>query len=393
MTAAPVVLDLSVYVHFPWCLEKCPYCDFVSFKTEREAIDHAAYAGLVVEELRLRAAALRDAGWEPRLVTVFVGGGTPSLWEPGALGRVLTALRAELGGNDDVEITAECNPTSLDEAQLGGLLAAGIRRVSIGVQSLDDERLRFLGRLHDSRLARETVARAVRSGARVSADLIHGVHGQTPDAAAREVHEILDLGVGHISSYSLTIEPGTRFGELARRNRLPLLGDDAIVGCQEAVSAATRSRGFRHYEISNHALPGQEARHNLATWRGGDYLGLGCAAVGAVPTAEGRVRYRNKTTPETYAAQVRAGLGAPESEETLDAETRLRERIMLGLRLEEGVDLGRAARELSVDPWTADRLRVVAKLTSRGVLFREGDVLRIPHEAFRLADGIAAELM
>ncbi len=386
-------LALEVYVHFPWCLEKCPYCDFVSLKTERSAIEHLAYAELVLEELRHRAAKLRRIRLAPRLRSIFIGGGTPSLWAPPAMGRALAGIRAELDAASDVEITVECNPTSLDDAQLDGMLHAGVNRLSIGVQSLDDERLRFLGRKHDARLARQAVLSAVRSGARVSADLIHGVHGQSPEAAAKEAHALLDLGVGHLSSYSLTIEPRTRFGELARRQKLPLLDDALVAESVDAVSRATRSRGLSHYEISNHARPGQEARHNLAIWRGGDYLGLGCAAVGAVPTASGHVRYRNRITPSAYAAQVHEGLGAPESEEAIDAETRLRERIMLGLRLEEGVDLARAKEELGVDPWTSERRAALDRLVRRGLIERAGSVVRLPHGAFRYADGVARDLM
>ncbi len=395
----------GVYVHFPYCLAKCPYCDFVSYvPPEGSAIDHRGYADAVLRELDRRA-----PGFEGRtLGSIFFGGGTPSLWEPHELGRVLAGIRAAFlvpsigaDGADEVEVevTVECNPTSLDEDRARALVDAGVGRISIGVQSLRDERLKFLGRRHDAAGAVAAVKGAVRAGVpRVSGDLIFGLPDQPPEEARQEAIELAELGLRHLSAYQLTIEPGTRFGELARRGRLPLADDGATADAFLAIDAALADRGLDHYEISNYAAPGQEARHNLGYWRGEEYLGLGCGAFGfvRVPPAsaspascEGE-RWRNDPSPERYLASG----GETSTREPLDAETLLRERIMLGLRMREGVDLDASARDLGLDAgWTDDRRRAAAKLESRGRLALEGARARIPRSAWLWTDDTAARLM
>lgn len=385
-----------VYVHFPWCLEKCPYCDFVSYRAAREEIDHEAYADAVISELQRRSAGLDARG---DLVSVFFGGGTPSLWQPAALGRVLRAIQAELPG-EQVEVTVECNPSSLDQERAEALAAVGVNRLSIGVQSLDAGRLKFLGRLHDGPGALAAIRGAVASPIeRVSADLIYAVASQRPEEAVDEALQLVGEGLSHLSAYNLTIEAGTRFGELARRGRLPLAHEAAMVETFHALHDALTERGFVHYEVSNYARPGHQSRHNLGYWRGLRYLGLGCAAVGTVQTPAGAVRYRNQPLPERYLDAVRKGApllqagGVAESIEPLDGETLLRERIMLGLRLSEGFDIELAAAELGVDPWPAARLRATEKMVQRGRLARAGGRLRVPSpSAWALADGTAAEL-
>lgn len=387
MSPAP----LLVYVHFPWCLEKCPYCDFVSYPAARDAIDHGGYADAVLAELGARVARLEG---EFELASVFVGGGTPSLWEPAELARVLCAIRAALPGGD-VEVTAECNPSSLDEARAGALLAAGVNRLSVGVQSLDDARLGFLGRLHDGDGARRALSDARRAGAaRLSGDLIFGVHDEAPEVARDEAVALVELGLSHLSAYALTIEAGTRFGELARRGRLPLADDGRVAESFVAIDEALAARGLEHYETSNYARPGEASRHNLGYWRGHAYLGLGCAAVGAAPTSEGWVRYKNPVSPGKYVSF--ANRCAPDAElamrEPLEPETRLRERIMLGLRLAEGLDLERAGVDLGVTGWTDARRRAADRLVARGRLARDGARIRVPRPSWLFADGVAAEL-
>ncbi|MGZ3453719.1 MAG: radical SAM family heme chaperone HemW [Polyangiales bacterium] len=389
---------LHVYVHFPWCLEKCPYCDFVSFKTTREAIAHDEYARAVIRELHARASWLRDTH---RVATVFFGGGTPSLWEPTALGEVVRAIRATFACEPDVEISAECNPTSLDEKRAAGLLEAGVNRLSIGVQSLDADQLKFLGRLHDPESARRAVRNAIAIAPRVSADLIFGLPKQSAEQAAAHAAELVDLGLHHLSAYSLTIEPGTRFGELARRGRLPIAEEDSTCDAFLAIERALGERGLAHYEVSNYARPGHEARHNLGYWNGAPYLGLGVAAYGCGPTGRnGSIRYRNEIDPGRYvAANVRSGMpalddGMTVSVEPLDAETLLRERIMLGLRLSDGLDLAEAARAVGLDAELAlsSRAKVVDRLVTEGGLARSGSRLRIPGQRRLSTDGIAARL-
>jgi len=391
---APQIADpVGVYVHFPWCLKKCPYCDFVSFATARADIDHRGYAGAVLAEIEQRRGALAGRS----VATVFFGGGTPSLWEAAELGRVLARLREVAAFADDVEITVECNPTSLDEARARALRDAGANRLSIGVQGLERSRLEFLGRLHDENGGLTAVRQALASEMpRVSADVIYGVGGgraQTAEEAADEVARVADTGVTHVSAYALTIEPSTVFGELARKGTLPLLQDDAVADAFTAVRAALEARGFTHYEVSNYAKPGHEARHNLGYWRGRDYVGLGCAAYGTVSGERGQAtRYRNKTDPQKYMAAAIAGPSTQGSAETLDPETRLRERIMLGLRVAEGLDLAAAAEELGVEAWTDERKRAADKLVKRGQLAIENGRVTVPRSAWLFADGIAAAL-
>jgi oxygen-independent coproporphyrinogen-3 oxidase len=400
----------SVYVHFPYCLAKCPYCDFTSYAKPRDAIDHAGYADAVLEELSVRARPLhaRAASGLPfRVDTLFFGGGTPSLWEPSELGRVLAGIRSTFSCADDLEITVECNPTSLDVERARALFSVGVNRLSIGTQSLDRAELGFLGRLHDPDGALASVRGALtlaEEGLRVSSDLIFGLPDQAPEAAAEQAGRLADLGLRHVSAYQLTIEPGTRFGELAKVGRLPLADDGRVAEAFLAVDEALASRGLRHYEISNFAAPGHEARHNLGYWRGDEYLGLGCGAVGALVTANEphhALRYRNPVDPGTYTKRARdasttndrEGLD-PLSDETevLDPETRLKERIMLGLRLADGFDLERAGRDLGVTGFTEARTRAVERLVERGRLLRDRGLLTVPRAAWLFTDDTAARL-
>jgi len=389
----------SIYVHFPWCLAKCPYCDFVSYATDREAIDHEGYADAVVREAEARADRTQAVD------SIFFGGGTPSLWSPEALGRVLERLRALFSVSRAAEITVECNPTSLDQDRARALVDAGVGRLSIGTQSLRNEQLRYLGRLHDADGAGRAVAAAIAAGVpRVSTDLIFGLPAQPPEDARDQALTLAASGVEHLSCYQLTIEPGTQFGERKKRGLLPLADDGQVADAFLAIDEALRAVGFEHYEISNYAKPGAEARHNVAYWRGDDYVGLGCGAFGFVRTGATGVRWRNAITPAAYEAQTRAMSSrdrsavpagfdrAGASIERLSTDALLEERIMLGLRMADGVDLGRAARELGIDPWTRERTRTVDELVARGRLQRNGDHLAIPRAAWLFADDTAARL-
>lgn len=391
----------SVYVHFPWCLAKCPYCDFVSYAAERESIDHRGYADAVLREAEARARQLERRGRSLAVGSVFFGGGTPSLWDPRELGRVLSRLRALFGAGPDAEVTVECNPTSLDRERAAALVEAGVDRLSIGTQSLRAEQLRFLGRLHDPDGARRAVEAALEAGVpRLSTDLIFGLPGQSAEDARAQAEELAATGLRHLSCYQLTIEPGTQFGERRKRGLLPMADEGVVADAFLAIDEALEARGLRHYEISNYAAPGEEARHNLAYWRGDEYVGLGCAAFGFARDDAGGVRWRNAVDPRRYVEGTRAVADGPIAEgdgvtvftEALSPEALLRERLMLGLRIADGVDLGRAGADLGLDPWTPERLATIAKLEARGRLLREGDVLRIPREAWLFTDDTAARL-
>ena len=394
----------SIYIHFPWCLAKCPYCDFVSYASERDAIDHAGYADAVLREAEGRARQLEKRGSSFEIGSIFFGGGTPSLWEPRELGRVLSRLREIFPTKSDLEISVECNPTSLDLERARALKDVGVDRLSIGTQSLRAEQLKFLGRLHDPDGAMRAIEAALASGiARVSTDLIFGLPDQTTEDASAQADALAATGLRHLSCYQLTIEPGTQFGERKKRGLLPMADEGVVADAFLAVEATLEARGLRHYEISNYAFPGEEARHNLAYWQGDEYLGLGCAAFGFARD-EKRVghglRWRNTLEPKRYVEATRTikndtlgdGDGVSMFSEELDGTALLRERIMLGLRLATGVDLARASADLGLDPWTPERLRAIDRLAERGRITRDGDVLRIPRAAWLFTDDIASRL-
>ncbi len=377
----------AVYVHVPWCLQRCPYCDFATEAIAPARIPHEAYARAVLTELELRARALA-APLEP--ISLFFGGGTPSLWSHDALGAVIAAVSrfGPLG-----EVTVECNPTSIDRDRASSLRDRGVTRLSLGIQSLRDVHLRYLGRLHDAAGGLKAVREAIAAGGlRVSADVMFGMAEQRRDELVDDVRALVNEGVEHLSCYALTIEQGTRFGELARKGRLPRLPDDDVAALYEGIERTMGDLGFVHYEVSNYARPGRGSEHNLSYWRGEAYLGLGAGAVGCVPTEGGAARrWRNAHDVPGYLASLeRAELPAGELED-LDADTRVREGLMLGMRTDEGCDLRAWARRTGTDP-RASRAARIARQVERGNVIDEGDVLRIPQARWLVADDIVASV-
>jgi len=374
-----MAMRTTVYVHFPWCAKRCPYCDFATRKIEARAIPHAAYADAVLSELDARRSAIEGR----RLHAIFFGGGTPSLWEPAELGRVIAGVKEAFDVEADLEVTAECNPSSLDPERATAFAAAGVNRLSVGVQSLRDSRLQFLGRLHDREEALAAIAGARAAVSRVSADLMFGMPDQRSLAA--EIDAVLATGVDHVSAYALTIESGTQFGELQRLGKLQVADDETYAALFEEAEARFATAGLEHYEVSNYARRGAESRHNLHYWRAGDYLGLGAAAVGCLLAEPGKARrYKNAIVGEDYLA------GATEAEsEDLDGEELIQEGLMLGLRTREGVELAtleaRAGRALG-------RSRAIALARERGDLVVEDGWMRVPRERWLRLDGIVAAL-
>jgi len=378
---------ISVYVHFPWCLRKCPYCDFATSPRERAAIDHRGYADAVLSELAFRAPLLAGA----QLYSVFFGGGTPSLWEPDELGRVLGGIRGAFGSEDRaLEITVECNPSSLDAARARALRDVGVNRLSVGVQSLDDQELAFLGRLHDRELALRALEAAQASFARVSADLMFALPEQPVERFVGYLDTLLGMGLEHVSAYALTIEAATPFGERARKRLLRPAPDESYAVMFERNQERFAAAGFEQYEVSNYARAGQESRHNQHYWRGGSYLGLGAAAVGCLHAEAAGRRYRNHPDADRY--MQRCATPAVEVfDEALSAEDVIREALMLGLRTREGVDLAALAGRVNRDP-RRGRERQIEKHIARGQLSLEDDVLRVPASRWLLLDGIVADL-
>ncbi|SDE18269.1 radical SAM family heme chaperone HemW [Rhodospira trueperi] len=324
----------GLYVHWPWCLSKCPYCDFNSHVIG--SVDHARWARAYVRELETLAA---TAPRRP-LTSVFFGGGTPSLMEPATIAAVLEAAARLWPLAPDLEVTLEANPGAADRARFDGARAAGINRLSLGVQALDDAALRALGRRHDraGALAALDHARAVFD--RVSVDLIHTRPGQTPDAWAAELGQVLGLGLDHLSLYQLTIEPGTAFFRALRDGALTPPDEDAAADLFALTQEMTTAAGLPAYEVSNHARPGAESRHNLVYWRGGDYVGIG-------PGAHGRLdgtATQGVAAPTAWLARVEADGDGLAARDPLSTDERATELLMMGLRLTEGVNAARFAR-------------------------------------------------
>ena len=323
---------LALYIHWPFCLSKCPYCDFNSHV--RANIDQVRFATALRTELAWEAARL---GPRP-LGSIFFGGGTPSLMDPDTVAALIQDARRLFRATDAIEITLEANPTSMEAGRLAAFRAAGVNRISMGVQSLRAEPLRLLGRQHSADQAVAALDLARRLFPRVSFDLIYARPGQTlPDWRA-ELRQALDMVRDHLSLYQLTIEPGTGFEALHRAGTLVLPEDELSAALYDATAEEAARFGLLPYEISNYAVPGAESRHNLTYWRYGDYAGIGPGAHGRISLAGELVATRRHRAPEPWAGLVeRQGHGSS-PEIRISAEERAREMLMMGLRLTEGID-------------------------------------------------------
>ena len=331
---------LGVYVHWPFCLSKCPYCDFNSHVRER--IDEARWRAALLTEIDRAAPPLAGRN----IATIFFGGGTPSLMQPGTVAAVLDRLAARWSLAQDVEITLEANPTSVEAERFAGFRAAGVNRVSLGVQALDDQALRFLGRGHDAAQARAALALAAQHFPRFSFDLIYARPSQSVQSWAGELHEALALAGDHLSVYQLTIEQGTAFAAAYARGDFVLPDDEQQGALYETTQDLLERAGLAAYEISNHARRGGACRHNLVYWRYGDYLGLGPGAHGRLSIEGRKHALRNWRAPETWLRAIEAGGPGSEEDIVLDAGERRDEMLMMGLRLDEGVTRARFRDEL-----------------------------------------------
>ncbi|HEU0042942.1 radical SAM family heme chaperone HemW [Sphingomonas sp.] len=367
---------LALYVHWPFCVSKCPYCDFNSHV--RAEVDQQAWAAALLADLAHEARELPSR----RLGSVFFGGGTPSLMPPATVAAILSAAERHWGFDDGIEITLEANPSSVEAARFADLAAAGVNRASLGLQSLADAALQFLGRAHSvaEGLAALDVAQAV--FARVSFDLIYALPGQTLAAWSHELEQALARGTEHLSLYQLTIEPGTRFATDAAAGRLTIPDGDAAADLFEATRATTAAAGLPAYETSNHARPGAESRHNLAYWRYRDYAGIGPGAHGR----RGGLATQRRRKPENWLAAVARNGHGIELEEPLDPHTRATEALLMGLRLREGVDLTRIA-QLAGGTAPIDDAAVV-RLEGQGFVAREAQRLRVTEAGALLLDAI-----
>jgi oxygen-independent coproporphyrinogen-3 oxidase len=361
---------LGVYVHWPFCKAKCPYCDFNSHV--RDGIDQERWRRALLKELEHAA---REAP-ERRVETIFFGGGTPSLMEPATVGALIERVKALWDVAADLEITLEANPTSVEAGRFAALAETGVNRVSLGVQAFDPAALGFLGREHSADEAMAAIATARRHFARYSFDLIYARPGQTVEAWAAELEGALALAGEHLSLYQLTIERGTRFFTDHARGAFTLPPEELAAEMFELTQVLLAAAGRPAYEISNHARPGAACRHNLIYWRYQDYVGIGPGAHGRFAEASGKRATRRMSGPEAWLAAVeRAGHGTAETSLVVGQDL-VEEALMMGLRLTEGIDRAAFARTTGADPVTALGEARLAPLVRAGCLDVDASHLR-----------------
>ncbi|HEY0958336.1 MAG TPA: radical SAM family heme chaperone HemW [Novosphingobium sp.] len=373
----------ALYIHWPFCLAKCPYCDFNSHVRDR--VDHDRWQRALLADMR-REAELADG--EP-LTSIFFGGGTPSLMPPALVATLLTEAERLWSFAPGIEITLEANPSSVEAANFAALAGAGINRVSLGLQALEDETLRFLGRFHDAREGLAALDVAQRHFVRVSFDLIYARPGQSVAEWKTELTRALSFGTGHLSLYQLTIEPGTRFATMVREQRFTPLDDDAAADLFGLTREMTASAGLPAYEISNHARPGEESRHNLAYWRYQDYCGIGPGAHGR---RGGLATVRHKKPENWLAAIDLQGDGVSEAR-PLDFGEQASEAMLMGLRLREGLDLAVMAERFG---FPEEAFCDTAKLSfykERGLTWRDGTRIGVTSQGMGVLDALLGELV
>jgi oxygen-independent coproporphyrinogen-3 oxidase len=372
--------DLALYIHWPFCVSKCPYCDFNSHV--RESIDQQAWREALLADLAHEAALLPGR----RLTSIFFGGGTPSLMDPATVETLISAACRYWPADDDIEITLEANPSSVEAARFADLASAGINRVSLGLQSLDDGALRFLGRAHSAGEGLAALDVAQRQFGRVTFDLIYALPGQSAAEWQAMLTRALALGTGHLSLYQLTIEPGTRFAALHAAGKLEPIDPDAAADLYELTGAMTAEAGLPLYEISNHARPGQESRHNLTYWRYGDYAGIG-------PGAHGRrlgcrtVRHKK---PENFLSGLARNRHGIVEEAPLSPIEAADEALVMGLRLAEGIVPHDIVERFGLDHLLDER--AVTRLVASGHLGWSGERLQTTPSGRLLLDHILGQI-
>jgi len=354
----PAPPPLSLYVHLPWCARKCPYCDFNSHPT-RQAIPETEYADALIADLEQALPGI----WGRRVYTVFFGGGTPSLFSAETIERLLSAFRARLQLSSDAEITLEANPGSAEAEKFRDYRAAGVNRLSIGIQSFNDRHLQVLGRIHGADEARRAIDIAQRHFDNYNLDLMYALPEQTLEEALADVREAVATGAPHLSCYHLTLEPGTPF----HHSPPPVPDEDAAADIHDAVVATLAAGGYTHYETSAHARAGHECRHNLNYWRFGDYLGIGAGAHSKLSFHDRIVRETRHRLPKTYMESVRQG-SAVHEQRTLTRRDLPFEYMMNALRLSEGFAVAEYGERTGLPLTTVER--PLREAEARGLIER-----------------------
>lgn len=380
---------IGLYLHLPFCLSKCHYCDFDSQPLERAGgLPFARrYLRALAVEMDLRAATQEFAGAE--VDTVYLGGGTPTVLPADGIAALLDRIRTRFRLRKDAEITIEANPRTVHLREAAALLEAGVNRVSLGVQAFSDPLLRVLGRAHSADEAREAAALLRKAGcSNLGLDLIYGVPGQSLDDWDATLHQALELRPEHISIYALSLEPGTPLEEEVAAGRLPEPEEELVADMYHLAAERLCRSGYRHYELSNFALPGRECRHNRRYWAGGEYLGLGCSA----HSHRSGIRWHNLRGAQGYVHAVDRGLLPVARAERLSAARRVGEMLMLGLRREEGVGEQEVAAACGLAP-RAVYGQEIAQLCEQGLLIAEQDRLRLPRERWLVANEVLSRLV
>jgi oxygen-independent coproporphyrinogen-3 oxidase len=357
----------GIYVHWPFCLSKCPYCDFNSHV--RETVDHDRWRTALLAELDHYA----DRTPGRTVTSIFFGGGTPSLMEPKTAAAVIDRVAARWTVAPDVEITLEANPSSVEADRFADLAGAGVNRVSLGVQALDDASLAFLGRRHNVAEAMSALQVAKRRFSRTSFDLIYARPGQTLADWRAELTRALEEGTEHLSVYQLTIEDGTKFATLAARGDIVMPDEDTQAALYEMTQEMLSAAGLPAYEISNHARPGAESRHNLTYWRYGDYVGIGPGAHGRLTVHGQKLATRAHRAPEIWLDRVAANGHGAHADEPVSMAERRDELLMMGLRLTEGVSRARLRDELGADVEALVDGRKLHRLIDAGFMTIDAD--------------------
>jgi putative oxygen-independent coproporphyrinogen III oxidase len=376
--------SFGVYVHWPFCRSKCPYCDFNSH-VRRGGVDQSRFVRALTAEIAATAA--RTPG--RTVSTVFFGGGTPSLMEPATVAAILDAVANSWRVADDVEVTLEANPTSVESQRFAGYRAAGVNRVSLGVQALDDSALSALGRTHTAREALDAVAIARRIFERYSFDLIYARPGQTPAEWQAELMSAIGQAAGHLSLYQLTIEPETPFAALHAAGRLVIPDADRARSLYDVTQEVCAAAGLPAYEVSNHARPGAECRHNLVYWRGREYAGVGPGAHGRLDIGGMRWATATERQPEAWLGLVESQGHGLVTDEPLSRAEAADEYLLMGLRLTEGIDLKRF-EALAGGPLSAEQ---IAHLARHGFVEKtEAGRLRVTPAGFPVLNAVVADL-
>lgn len=376
MSAEP----LALYVHWPFCVTKCPYCDFNSHV--RGSIDDAIWRTALLKDLAIEARKLPDR----HLASIFFGGGTPSLMPPATVAAIIAAATTQWPPLEDIEITLEANPSSVESARFAGFAAAGINRLSLGLQALDDADLKVLGRPHDLAQGLAALETAQKHFKRVSFDLIYDRPGMTIASWQAELARALAFGTDHLSLYQLTLEPGTRFTALHKQGKLRLPDAETSADLFDLTRVMTAEAGIPAYEVSNHARTGSESRHNLAYWTYGDYVGIG-------PGAHGRrsgIATERLKKPESWLAALESGSGFSETE--LTPSERATEALVMGLRLGAGIDTARFQARTGVALDSILRPDRVARLVDQGLLEHDAQGLRLTPDGQPFVDTVLKEI-